>query len=175
MTAHIIGLHIRNPDKTRPSMPKAPVETVEVLPTGLVGDFNVFRHRKLKDTPDMAIMLWPDEERVQLNQEGWPVQPGDIGENVLTSGLPPEIWQDGTRLRLGSEVEVELSERCEPCNNLAILPYVGKKGQTSFLKATTGRRGYYGRVLRAGSVKVGDSIEVQWVPGATPAEGSSSS
>ncbi|MFM7204785.1 MAG: MOSC domain-containing protein [Myxococcota bacterium] len=164
MVGKIMGLHIRHTDKKAPSMPKMAVERATIQPEGLLGDFNQYRHKKVKDSPDMAVMLWPDEERAQLNLEGWPIQPGDIGENILTSGLPSNIWQDGTRLRVGEAVELELRERCEPCSNLAKLGYVGAQHKTAFIKCMVGRRGYYARVLSGGHVQVGDTIEVLSVP-----------
>lgn len=158
--AIVEGIHIRPADRSLPSLPKQAIQSVTVRTEGLVGDFNHYRHRKHEDSPHMAVMVLHAEALTALNAEGWPVKPGDIGENFLVSGLPTDIWHDGTRLRVGKDVELELSERCEPCSNLHGLPYVGKEQGKSFVQTLIGRRGYYARVLVPGDVHVGDAVVV---------------
>jgi MOSC domain-containing protein YiiM len=36
----------------------------------------------------MAILLIPLETIEELQGEGWPIKPGDIGENFTTEGIP---------------------------------------------------------------------------------------
>jgi hypothetical protein len=65
-------------------LPKKPVKEVQVTKAGLDGDFNKYRHEKKNDDPDSAVLLMPLETIRQLNEEGWPIRPGDIGENFTT-------------------------------------------------------------------------------------------
>ena len=92
-----------------------------------------------------------------LNSEGWPVNPGDLGENITLTNIDYSILKPGDRLNIG-EVSLEISLICDPCTNLNNLPYVGKDKSTSFIKTLMKRRGWYARVLKVGKVTAGDSV-----------------
>lgn len=139
-------------------LPKMPVESVRVTKLGLEGDFNLYRHEKLRGDPDSAVLLLPLETILQLNAEGWPVKTGDLGENFTTAGVPYSGFSPGKVFRLGSAV-VEISRACNPCENLYLLPYVGDSKGPGFLKVMLGRRGWYARVRTEGVVRRGDPIE----------------
>ena len=139
-------------------LPKMPVESVLVTRAGLSGDYNTYRQEKLKGDPDSAVLLMPRETISQLNSEGWPIKPGDLGENFTTSGIPYDQFSPRIRFRLGSAT-VEVSRACDPCNNLYLLPYVGEAKGPLFLKVILGRRGWYARVVEEGRVNRGDAIE----------------
>lgn len=100
----------------------------------------------------------PLETINELNNEGWPIKPGDIGENITTNGIPYFQMSPGKTLRIGSEVVIQISRACDPCSNLYLLPYVGDKKGPSFLKVMLGRRGWYARVIQEGTVRKGDEI-----------------
>jgi MOSC domain-containing protein YiiM len=138
-------------------LPKAPVVSATVNKEGLEGDFNVYRHEKLDDDPDSAVLLIPLETIQQLNTEGWPIKPGDLGENITTLGIPYGNFSPEKTLSLG-EVEVQISRACEPCTNLYLLPYVGKEKGPRFLKTMLHRRGWYARVIKQGTIRKGDQI-----------------
>ena len=140
-------------------LPKIPVPVGHVGVAGLEGDFNVYRHEVSRDDPNMAVLLMPVETLEALRREGWPVRPGDLGENLTTTGIPYEAFAPGRRVRAGG-VLLEISKPCTPCENLYLLPYVGPDRGPEFLKVTLGRRGWYARVLRAGDVRPDDPIEL---------------
>lgn len=139
-------------------LPKKPVNTVQVTVHGLVGDFNHFRHEKHHDDPAMAVLIFPLETILQMNQEGWPVRPGDVGENFTTKGIPYEHFSLGQQYRVGGVV-IEVSKVCTPCKNLKNLYYVGEERKADFIKTMLGRRGWYARVLKEGTVEVNDNIK----------------
>jgi MOSC domain-containing protein YiiM len=139
-------------------LPKRPVESVRVTKAGLVGDFNLYRHEELNDDPDSAVLLVPLETLTQLNSEGWPVKPGDLGENFTTKGSAYDRFSPGKTFRLGGAT-IEISRACNPCSNLYLLPYVGEAKGPLFLKVMLGRRGWYARVTTEGLVSKGDTIE----------------
>lgn len=141
-------------------LPKQLVPEARVLSGGVEGDYNKYRQEKLQGDPDSALLLLPLETLQQLVVEGWTVQPGDLGENVTTRGLPYESFPAGTRLRLGNEVEIEVARACQPCKNLYLLPYVGPQRGPEFLKTMRDRRGWYARVLQSGTIWQGDPIRV---------------
>ena len=92
-----------------------------------------------------------------MNSEGWPVNPGDLGENITLTNIDYSLLKPGDRLNIG-EVSLEISLICDPCTNLNNLPYVGKDKSTSFIKTLMKRRGWYARVLKVGKVTAGDSV-----------------
>lgn len=139
-------------------LPKAEVSQAEITSDGVVGDSNIYRHDEAHDDPAMAILLMPLETLNQLGREGWPVRPGDIGENITTEGLPYDAFAPGERFRVGDTL-LEISKPCTPCDNLYQLPYVGLERGPAFLKATLGRRGWYARVLEGGTVRTNDRVE----------------
>jgi MOSC domain-containing protein YiiM len=141
-------------------LPKAPVPEAQITVEGLQGDFNRFRHEERHDDPHMALLLLPIETIEGYNRDGWPVQPGDLGENVTTSGIPYEAFAPGTKWRIG-DVRVEVAKACTPCDNLFLLPYIGKERGPEFLQVSLGRRGWYARVLDEGTVRRGDTIEAE--------------
>ncbi|MCI4372448.1 MAG: MOSC domain-containing protein [Thermoplasmata archaeon] len=124
------------------------------------GDFNRYRREEKHDDPNMAILIVPLEVLSALNQDGWPVRPGDLGENVTTSGLPNDEFRPSRRVRIGP-VLLEVSKPCDPCDNLYQLSYVGKTRGPAFLRTTLGRRGWYCRVIEEGTIRTGDSARFE--------------
>lgn len=158
VTGRVFELHRKAEVAGEHGLPKPSVAEAFVSRAGLVGDFNRFRHEEKKDDPAMAVLLVPRETLAQLSREGWPVRPGDLGENFTTEGIAYDAFVPGRRFRAG-EVVLEVSKACTPCDNLFLLPYVGPARGAEFLKVMLDRRGWYARVLREGRVRAGDSIE----------------
>ena len=138
-------------------LPKTPVDSAFISHKGMQGDYNVYRQEEREGDPDSAILLFPMETIRELNAEGWPIKPGDLGENLTTSGIKYQDFAVGTRLAI-RDVRLQVSRACDPCDNLLLLPYVGATKGPAFLKLMLGRRGWYARVLAEGSVTKGDSI-----------------
>lgn len=78
--------------------------------------------------------------------------PGLIRENITTEGLDVNALPVGGRVRVGG-VELIVSMPCEPCEQIEAL-------RTGLQAAMVGQRGMLCKVLRGGSVKVGDAIEL---------------
>lgn len=78
--------------------------------------------------------------------------PGLIRENITTEGLRMSAFQAGQRLRVG-EVELEVSLVCEPCELMNEI-------RAGLMEELRGRRGMLCRVLRGGTVKRGDPINL---------------
>lgn len=156
----VLALHRKAEVPGEHGLPKPSVDEVAVDRSGIVGDFNRYRHVERRDDPDMAVLLLPQETLDGLNREGWPVGSGDLGENITTAGIAYAAFQPGTRVRVGSAL-LEISKACEPCDNLYLLPYVGRQRGPEFLKTMLGRRGWFARVLREGRVHVADPMELE--------------
>jgi MOSC domain-containing protein YiiM len=140
-------------------LPKPELGEAKISLGGIENDYNLYRQTQKGGDPDMALLLLPAETLDELRREGWPVRPGDLGENVTTSGISYESLRPPRRLRLGTVV-AQTSRPCEPCDNLFLLPYVGRERGPSFLKVMLGRRGWFARVLVPGLVRKGDPIDL---------------
>jgi MOSC domain-containing protein YiiM len=138
-------------------LPKLAVPEARLTPAGVEGDFNRYRHEEKSDDPRMAILLLPVETIEELAKEGWPVRPGDLGENITSEGLSYTTFSVGRRFRVGG-ARLEITKPCDPCDNLYLLPYVGPARGPEFMKTLLGRRGWYARVLEPGVVRPGDAI-----------------
>jgi MOSC domain-containing protein YiiM len=137
-------------------LPKHPVERALIKRNGLVGDFNRWRHEEAHDAPNMAVLLMPLETIQELNREGWPIRPGDIGENFTTTGIPYNSFGPGKRYKIGRAV-IKITKACEPCSFLNVLPYAGK--DKNIVKAMYNRRGWYALVEQEGEIVKGDTVE----------------
>lgn len=140
-------------------LPKPELAEAEFTAGGVAGDYNLYRQTQKHGDPEMAILLMPLETLTELNREGWAVRPGDLGENVTTSGIPYADLAPPRRVRLGKAV-VRVAKPCEPCDNLFLLPYVGPARGPAFLKAMLGRRGWFAAVETPGVVRKGDRVEL---------------
>jgi MOSC domain-containing protein YiiM len=140
-------------------LPKPAAPRLEITTAGAVGDYNHYRTEQLPQDLDQAILLLTEEVLERLQADGWPVQPGDLGENVTLAGIPESALGPGARLRLG-DVILEVSLACDPCTELYVLPYVGPERGPAFLRTLAGRRGWYARVVREGSIEPGTPVEL---------------
>ena len=102
----------------------------------------------------------------ELREAGFTVAPGQMGENVTTSGVDLLGLATGTRLHLGSSAIVEVTGLRNPCAQL-------DKIQKGLMAATLGRdehgnlvrkAGIMGVVLAEGEVRPGDPIRVESPP-----------
>lgn len=103
----------------------------------------------------------------ELAGRGFRVEPGDIGENLLTRGLDLLGLPTGTRLRIGGTAEVEVTGLRNPCAQLDRF----QAGLTAAVldRAPDGslvrKAGIMGVVLAEGVVRPGDGITVVLPPG----------
>jgi MOSC domain-containing protein YiiM len=140
-------------------LPKGAVPSLRVTLDGAEGDYNNYRARTLGGDRDQALLLVTEDLLESLRDEGWPVQPGDLGENLTLTGIREADLGPGVQLRVG-EVSVVITKPCEPCTELYTLPYIGEARGPAFLKAAMDRRGWYARVLAPGSIAAGSPVSV---------------
>lgn len=102
----------------------------------------------------------------QLAARGYAVEPGQLGENVTTSGLNLLGLSRGTRLRLGSDALIEITGLRNPCRQI--------DGLAQGLMAATLDRAPDGSLIRkcgvmaivitGGEVRIGDPISLESLP-----------
>ncbi len=160
MRGRIVQLHRKPREGRGRGLPKRAVPSLTITPAGVEGDFNRWRTEEAHGDPNQAVLLLSEEILVDLRAEGWPVQPGELGENVTLAGLPPEALRTGARVHLG-EVVLELSKPCDPCIVLYSLPYVGVERGPAFIRTLRGRRGWFARVVTGGTVRPDMLVEVK--------------
>lgn len=102
----------------------------------------------------------------ELRQKGFSVAPGQMGENVTTTGLDILALPAGTRLRLGEDAVVEITGLRNPCMQLegiqpGLMAAVLDRDRSGGLVR---KAGVMGIVLNGGTVRPGDEIAVELPP-----------
>jgi MOSC domain-containing protein YiiM len=106
------------------------------------------------------VSLLARESIDKMRQRGLDLHPGDFAENLTTQGIDLPHLPVGTRLAIGPEVVLEVTQIGKACHHgCAIKQAVGD--------CVMPREGIFGRVLRGGIVKPNDIIEVLDVSGGT--------
>ena len=138
-------------------VPKLAIQQGLVHELGMVGDAH--RFPKIHGGPERALCLFSLERILELQAEGHSIFPGAAGENVTITGLDWSELQPGARLRLGHEVEVELTAYTKPCNTIVQYFIEGNYHRIN----QTLHPGYsriYARILHNGTLHVGQKVEV---------------
>ncbi|MGI8912935.1 MAG: MOSC domain-containing protein [Chloroflexota bacterium] len=137
-------------------VPKLPVEQAVVGTLGLDGD----RHRSAgHGGPERAVCLYSLEVIQRLQAEGHPIAPGTAGENVTVAGLDWHLVVPGARLRLGSDVLLEVTRYTTPCLNIAA-SFTNGQFARILQEDHPGESRVYTRVLHGGELSPSDSVEV---------------
>jgi MOSC domain-containing protein YiiM len=99
----------------------------------------------------------------ELRTRGYVVKPGDLGENITTSGIDLLALPTGTRLHLGASAVVEITGLRNPCIQLDTF----QKGlMAATLDKDAGgnlirKAGIMSIVISQGDVRPGDAIRVE--------------
>jgi MOSC domain-containing protein YiiM len=142
----------------RHDLPLAPMEALDcaelVEGLGIAGDFR--GTRKAGSMGQNGVVLIETGDWAAATREcGADVPWFERRANLLVEGL--DIPQDsGARLRIGSDVLVEITQECAPCERMEALHAGLRKALEPDWRA-----GARARVLRGGSVAVGDEITVE--------------
>jgi MOSC domain-containing protein YiiM len=147
----LLQINVKPNTANEHGIPKTSVTSAVLSKSGLEGDYNNYRTIKKSGNPDMAVLLYPIETIKELNKEGWPIKPGDLGENFTITGIPHSHFLPNQQYQIGESI-IEISFECDPCQNLSVLPYIGKTKINEFIKTLMHRRGWYARVLKKGLI-----------------------
>ncbi|MDD5702474.1 MAG: hypothetical protein PHU23_10550 [Dehalococcoidales bacterium] len=99
------------------------------------------------------VSLLAAESIEKMRKMGLDVGPGDFAENITCEGIELPPLPIGTRLYIGDDVLLEISQIGKECHTgCAIFKQTGK--------CIMPKEGVFARVIRGGVVKTGDSIEV---------------
>jgi MOSC domain-containing protein YiiM len=135
-------------------VPKLAVEAGRVTVDGVEGDAH--RNRQHHGGPDRAVCLYSMDAIRALLAEGHAVAPGALGENVTVEGVEWSRVTPGIRLRLGTDVLLEVTRYTTPCLNIKAAFVHGEYARVSQHRHPGWSR-VYTRVLREGVVRAGDA------------------
>jgi MOSC domain-containing protein YiiM len=136
-------------------VPKRSMPACVITANGLEGD----RQRDLENHggPARAVCLYSQDLIEALQAEGHPIGAGTIGENLTLGGVAWSEMIPGAQYAIG-EVRLELTGYAAPCNIIAASFRDRRTGRVS-QKAHPGWSRLYARVLKEGTVRVGDRVE----------------
>jgi molybdopterin adenylyltransferase len=126
-------------------IPKTNVPEAELRTAlGIVGDAHAADwHRQ--------VSLLAVESIEKMVARGAKVFPGNFAENITTEGIDLSILSVGDRLYAGTAVELEITQLGKECHSrCAIYDQIGD--------CIMPREGIFAKVVKAGSIKVGDVI-----------------
>lgn len=128
------------------------LDEVVVDSFGLVGD----HYSKEFEKRNVTLIREEGLQEVwnKLGREG-DFDPTLSRRNLIVSGLPADLKKmNGDRIRIGDQVELEVTGYCFPCTRMD--ENFGEGG----LAAMNGHGGLTARVVEMGSIKIGDEITV---------------
>lgn len=101
--------------------------------------------------PQRSILLTSIESYQMAEKENIAIEHGSLGENILID-YNPYLLQTGTTLTIGNAV-VEINQKCTLCKSLT-------KINSKLPKLLKNDRGVFVKVLKAGTICVGDAVQV---------------
>jgi MOSC domain-containing protein YiiM len=159
MGPRVLQLSVKSRTPGEYGLPKQPVPELKITQNGAEGDYNHYRATTLRGDPDQAILLVTQELLSQLRTEGWPVEPGHLGENITLDQVSESELGPGIQVKI-EEVLLEVTKPCDPCTELHSLPYVGSRRGAEFVRALVNRRGWYARVRKPGNLRVNAPVKI---------------
>lgn len=112
---------------------------------GIEGDAKAGRG----DTRHLNLMS--EETLAALRAEGYTVEPGAMGEQLIVSGIDVDALPAGARLQLGQRAVIEITKPRTGCQHFAAVQ--GKP-------PADGRMGMMARVLEGGPIRLGDRVHL---------------
>lgn len=119
----------------------------------IVTDFGIKDDAHASPEWHRQVSLLALESIRRMQDQGFDVKPGDFAENITTEGIDLIGLPVGTPMKIGN-VEVEVSQIGKECHTKCSIYY--QAGDCVMPK-----EGIFVKVLKGGSIKKGDSIEVQ--------------
>jgi MOSC domain-containing protein YiiM len=108
------------------------------------------------------VHLIPSELLEVLRSDGYELQAGDLGDNILTAGLDLEALPLGTVLKLGASATIELTGLRSPCVLIdRFKPGLKRKMLVEECGRPRFRCGVMAVVRSSGRTSIGDAIAVR--------------
>jgi MOSC domain-containing protein YiiM len=118
----------------------------------LIAGYGIEHDRK-GGNPKRNLNVMDEDTKATLASEGYPTEPGALGENITLSGIDLRALSPGMQLQLGDEAVIVLVKMRTGCDQLHTV-------DARFPDEGQGRIGWMCRVERSGEVRVGDAASV---------------
>ena len=124
-------------------------------------DFGVVGDAHADFQTHRQVSLLAVESIDKMRGKGMELQFGDFAENITTQGIDLVKLPVGTRLQVGKDVVLEMSQIGKECHaGCAIREIIGD--------CIMPREGIFARVIKGGRVRPGDEINVMEKPSSSP-------
>lgn len=115
-------------------------------------DYGVENDAHADSNTHRQVSLLARESIEKMRNMGIDVGPGDFAENITTEGIDLPSITPGTRLSVGNEVTLEITQIGKECHTgCAIFKQVGK--------CIMPKEGVFARVIQGGVIRADDVIE----------------
>jgi MOSC domain-containing protein YiiM len=144
MNARVVSINISDKKGVR----KKPVNSAL-----LKENYGIERDAHASGTWHRQVSLLARESIKKMQAKGLDVDSGDFAENLTTEGIDLVSLPVGTRITVGKDIELEVSQIGKVCHNRCAIYY--QAGDCVMPK-----EGIFVKVLSSGTVKTGDRIKV---------------
>jgi len=151
-TKNVIGKVVAISISKKKGIPKTNVQSAKLIENfGIEGDVHAGNwHRQVSF---LAL-----ESIDKMREKGLPnLRPGAFAENITTEFLELPDLEVGTRMKIGKEAELEITQIGKECHSRCAIFY--KVGD-----CVMPREGIFAKVVRGGEIFVGDEIKILRVP-----------
>lgn len=155
MTGRVVSVNV-----SPGGVPKRNVGSARIGELGLEGDGH--DETRSHGGPTAAVCIYSAEAIARVRADGHNAFPGAFGENLTLEGVEMGGLAEGDRLTVGSgdrRVVVELTRPTTPCYKQAHWFSDGDISRIAHKRHPEDAR-WYGRVVRAGVVSIGDPVAV---------------
>lgn len=118
----------------------------------LIADYGIEGDRK-GGNPERNLNIMSHETLQALKERGFSTAPGQMGEQLIVTGLDVNNLAAGTRLQVGPSAVVEVIKPRTGCER-----FEGHQGQPRTKAA--GMMGVMARVVTGGPIQLGDAVQV---------------
>jgi len=139
-------------------VPKRAVAEAYVGTEGLRTD--AVNHPKIHGGPERAVCLYALELVLALQEEGHPIFPGAVGENMTLVGVDWSRLAPEVVLAVGDQVRLQITRLTNPCKTIAPFFRDGAFRRIDDARHPGWSR-WYARVLQEGTVRPGDPVRIE--------------
>jgi MOSC domain-containing protein YiiM len=142
---------------SRGGVPKLPIPSADIDASGVVGDRQ--GNRRHHGRPWQAVCLYSAERLDALADEGHPIGPGAIGENITVAGVDWSRLRGGLTIEIG-DLRLLTSSPAAPCQKIGGC-FVDRDWNRIDHDRRPGWARWYASVLVGASVRPGDRVVVR--------------
>ena len=144
MSGKIVSINISD----RKGVRKKPVDAAKIK-----DDFGIEGDAHASSEWHRQVSLLGTESIKKIQDKGVDVGPGDFAENITTEGVTLYTLPIGTKMTIGQDIELEVSQIGKLCHDrCAIYEQAGD--------CVMPREGIFVKVIKGGIIKTGDEIKI---------------